>query len=269
MFIVSYKVDLYNNAYGNHEADTYRQVRIETYGEDFGQTSWVTTQESKEIPHLLELTNDSSVLEVGCGSGEYALYLVEKTGCRIIAVDVNASGVRKANELAQSRGLASRVSFEQCDASKKLPFDAATFDAVFSNDVLCHLAGRAEVLAEMYRVLRPGGRFVFSDALVVGGTISHEEIATRSAIGFYVYSPPGENERLMAKAGFCGIRATDTTENAARIANRWRHAREGRKEELVAVEGDANFEGLQQFLSCVHILTNEKRLLRYLYFATK
>ena len=75
----------------------------------------------KEILHTSSnwLTNDSSVLEVGCGSGEYALYLVEKTGCRIIAVDVNASGVRKANELAQSRGLASRVSFEQCDALRK------------------------------------------------------------------------------------------------------------------------------------------------------
>jgi SAM-dependent methyltransferase len=269
IFNVPQKVNLYDNAYGNHELDAYRQVRVATYGEDFGQTSWVTTEESEDIPRLLELTRNSSVLEVGCGSGGYASHLVETAGCHITGVDVNESGVRKANELAQARGLASRVSFEQCDASKKLPFDGGTFDAVFSNDVLCHLAGRAEVLAEMYRVLRPGGRIVFSDALVVGGTISHEEIATRRSIGFYVYSPPGENERLMGRVGFRGIGATDTTENAARIANRWRDAREERREKLVAAEGIANFEGLQQFLSCVHILTSEKRLLRYLYFATK
>ena len=56
------KVDLYDNAYGNYESDTYRQVRIETYGEDFGQTSWVTTEESKEIPKLLDLRLNSSVL---------------------------------------------------------------------------------------------------------------------------------------------------------------------------------------------------------------
>jgi ubiquinone/menaquinone biosynthesis C-methylase UbiE len=262
-------VNLYDNAYGNHELDTYRQVRAATYGEDFGQTSWVTTEESQEIPRILKLTRDSSVLEVGCGSGGYAVHLVESVGCHIVGVDVNASGVRKANELAQARGVASQVSFEQCDATKRLPFDEATFDAVFSNDVLCHLAGRAEVLAEMYRVLRPGGRMVFSDALVVGGTISHEEIATRSSIGFYVYSPPGENERLMERAGFRGICATDTTANAARIANRWREAREERKDKLVGVEGNANFEGLQQFLSCVYTLTSEKRLLRFQYFAIK
>jgi hypothetical protein len=62
---------------------------------------------------------------------------------------------------------------------------------------------------------------------------------------------------------------TDTTDGAVRIAQRWHHAREKRKEELVAVEGNINFEGLQRFLSCVQLLTGEKRLLRYLYVASK
>ncbi len=266
---MSPKVDLYDSAYGNYESATYRQVRIETYGEDFGQTSWVTTEESNAIPQLLGLRSDSFVLEVGCGSGGYALHLGEKVGCRLIGLDINEPGVRNANQLALARGLASQVRFEQCDASKNLAFDDNTFDAVFSNDVLCHLPGRPEVLVEIFRVLKPGGRMLFSDALVIGGMVSHEEIATRSSIGFYVYSPPGENERLMERAKFRHIRVKDTTESAARIANQWYHAREKRKEELVAAEGNTNFEGLQRFLSCVHVLTSEKRLLRYLYVASK
>ena len=265
---MSPKVDLYDSAYGNFEAATYRQVRIETYGQDFGQTSWVTTEESNAIPQLLGLRSDSFVLELGCGSGGYALYLGEKVGCRIIGLDINKPGVRNANQLALAKGLASRVRFEQCDASEKLPFDDNTFDAVFSNDVLCHLPGRSEVLVEIFRVLKPSGRMLFSDALVIGGMISNEEIATRSSIGFYVYSPPGENERLMERAKFRNIRVKDTTESAARIAKQWHHAREKRKEELVAAEGHTNFEGLQRFLSCVHALTSEKRLLRYLYIAS-
>src|SRR5277367_842677 len=266
---MSPKVDLYDSAYGNYVSDTYRQVRIETYGEDFGQTSWVTTEESNEIPQLLDLKPNSFALEVGCGSGGYALHLAEKVGCRLVGLDINALGVCNANQLALARGIASEARFEQCDASKNLPFDDDTFDAVFSNDVLCHLPGRPEVLGEMFRILKPGGRMLFSDALVVGGLLSHEEIATRSSIGFYVYSPPGENERIMGQVGFHEIRATDTTKNAADIAKRWHDAREKRTIDLVAAESEANFEGLQRFLSCVHALCDEGRLRRYLYSAAK
>jgi len=266
---MSQKVNLYDSAYGNYGSETYRQVRLETYGQDFGQTSWVTTEESEEIPKLLDLNPSSSVLEVGCGSGGYALYLAERAGCSLVGLDINSAGVRNANDLAIANGLASRVSFQQVDVSKTFPFPDGTFDAVFSNDVLCHIPGRPSVLGEISRVLKPGGRILFSDALVIGGMVSHEEIATRSSIGFYVYSPPGENERLMKRAGFDQIRVTDTTEGAAQIAKRWHEARGKRKQELVAMEGDGNYEGLQKFLSCAHILTSERRLLRYLYVGTR
>jgi SAM-dependent methyltransferase len=269
MVAVPAKVDLYNSAYGNYESDPYRFVRVETYGQDLGQTSWVTTAESLEIPRVLDLRRDSSVLEIGCGSGGYAVNVAGKVVCRVVGLDINEAGIRNARQLAQAKGLESRVNFEQCDVSKGLPFEEGTFDAVFSNDVLCHVPGRAGVLREMFRVLKPRGRMLFSDALVVGGMLSNEEIAMRSSIGFYSYSPPGENERLMERAGFRRIRTTDTTENAAQIARRWHDAREKRRDELGAAEGSANFEGLQRFLSCVHVLTSERRLLRYLYFASK
>ena len=266
---MSPKTDLYDSAYRNYESDAYRLVRVETYGEDFGQTSWVSTEESHEIPRLLGLTPSSSVLEIGCGSGGYALHLVEIFGCRLVGLDINAAGIRNANQLALARNLASRARFEQCDVSRNLPFDNETFDAVFSNDVLCHVPGRPGLLGEMFRILQPGGRMLFSDALVVGGLLSSEEIATRSSIGFYVFSSRGENERLITRAGFCNVRAMDATESAACIAQRWRQARDTRKAELIAAEGNVNFEALQRFLSCVHVLTNERRLLRFVYCASK
>jgi SAM-dependent methyltransferase len=266
--MASPRVDLYNNAYGNYERDLYREVRLETYGEDFGQTSWVTTEESHEIPRLLGLTSGCSVLEIGCGSGGYALHLAETYGCDIVGLDLNAEGIRNANALAEQKKLA-LCRFQECDASQPLPFADESFDAVFSNDVLCHVPGRLGVLREISRILKAGGRLLFSDALIVGGMVSHEEIAMRSAIGRYFFSPPGENEKLLERAGLQLICARDTTESAAGISLLWRDARGKRKAEFMAVEGEPNFSGLQRFLDCVHKLSSERRLLRFLYVARK
>jgi ubiquinone/menaquinone biosynthesis C-methylase UbiE len=209
-------------------------------------------------------------LEIGCGSGVYALHIAQTIGCGVTGLDINPLGIRNANQLARSTGIAGHVRFQVCDVSQPLPFADETFDAVFSNDVVCHIPGRPSVLAEMYRVLKPGvGRMLFSDALVIGGIISHDEVATRSSIGFYLFSPPGENERLILQAGFTELHGTDTTEHAARIAGRWHEARQKYKDRLIAVEGESTWTGLQRFLAGVRTLTEERRLLRLLYEARK
>jgi SAM-dependent methyltransferase len=263
------KTDLYNSAYSNYGLDLYAGIRVETYGEDLGQTSWVTSRESLEIPVLLEIGPASKVLEIGCGSGRYALRVAEQTGCQLVGVDINPHGILNANHLARSGNMASLVRFEQHDVSKALPFENGTFDAIFSNDSLCHMPARRSVLVELARVLKPGGRLLFSDALVVGGLLTNEEIATRSSIGIYVFSPAGTNEGLMEQVGLRVDRAEDTTDKMADIAKRWHDSRRQRAIELVAVEGAANFDGLQRFLSCVCTLALERRLLRLMYLAHK
>ena len=261
------KVDLYNSAYGNYGAEVYRQIRVETYGEDLGQTSWVTTEESSEIPRILGLTAKSYVLEIGSGSGRYALQVASTTGCQLLGVDINEPGILNANALAAEQKLAERVRFEKCDASQPLGFGDGTFDAIFSNDVLCHIPGRDKLLQELRRVLKPGGRLLFSDALVIGGVVSHHEIAARSSIGYFLFSPPGENERLLKEAGFNVGDVKDTTANASLISQRWRDARQKQADALMGIEGKENFEGLQRFLATVNTLTSARRLLRLLYVA--
>src|SRR5580658_763904 len=105
------KVDLYDNAYAHYDADVYRQVRVETYGEDLGQTGWTITEESNEIPKTLQLTLDSYALEIGCGSGRYALQVAASVGCRILGVDVNEPGIHNANQLATAQKLSEQAKF--------------------------------------------------------------------------------------------------------------------------------------------------------------
>ncbi len=261
--------DLYNNAYRGHESDVYRQVRLATYGRDFGQTSWVTTEESDAIPRLLQISASSEVLEIGFGSGLYAIHLAESTGCRITGLEINPHAVATASELARQSSLEARVTFRQQDVSEKLPFENNRFTAAFSNDVFCHVPDRPALLQELRRVLQPGGQLLFSDALVIGGLVTNEELAIRSSIGLYVFTAPGKNEKLLEEAGFDVEAVMDTTPNSALIAERWHMAREAHAARLIDIEGEANYEGLQSFLSCVSRLTRENRLLRYVYRASK
>jgi cyclopropane fatty-acyl-phospholipid synthase-like methyltransferase len=262
-------INLYDNVYANFASDVELAVRREAYGEDLGQSSWLTAGEWLAFADQLGVQAGSEVLEVGSGSGGPAVYLAAARQCRVTGVDVNEHGVKNARTLARARGLAGQVRFEAIDASRPLPFADAGFDAIVSNDAMCHIANRGAVLRDWHRILRPGGRALFTDAMVLTGVVSHEELATRSSIGFYLFVPMGTNESLLREAGFIVRSVQDVSDNAAEVASRWHDARARHQEALVAREGEANFQGLQRFLKCVNTLSVERRLSRYAYLAEK
>jgi SAM-dependent methyltransferase len=262
-------VNLYDNVYADFASRAEVAVRKEAYGDDLGQSSWLTAREWLAFADQLGIGPGADVLEVGSGSGGPAVYLAAARECRVTGVDINEHGVRNASALAESRGLSERMHFEVVDAGQPLPFAAERFDAIVSNDAMCHIANRVTALREWHRVLRPGGRALFTDAMVLTGIVSHEELATRSSIGFYVFVPPGANEAMLRDVGFDVLAVEDVTANAVDVAARWHDARARHREPLVAREGEANFHGLQRFLRCVHTLSVDKRLSRFAYLAQK
>src|SRR6187401_1698654 len=115
-------VNLYDNVYGDYRSDAETAVRQSTYGEDIGQSSWMTAAEWLGFADRIGAGAGSNVLEVGSGSGGPAVYLAEKRHCRVTGVDINEHGVVNARDLAAARGVADRASFQKVDASQPLPF---------------------------------------------------------------------------------------------------------------------------------------------------
>jgi hypothetical protein len=103
--------------------------------------------------------------------------------------------------------------------------------------------------------------------VVVTGPVTNDELALRSSIGLFLFVPPGVNERLMESAGLRLVQQEDVTDNAAAISGRWHQARQERRDDLLRIEGEQRFEGLQQFFGAVHRLTSERRLSRIVYLA--
>jgi SAM-dependent methyltransferase len=262
------RVDLYSN-YKEFTHPVLDMIRRETFGTDIGQNSWVTVDEYERFLPWLKLAPDKHILEVASGSGGPALYLARTTGCRVTGIDANENGIATASQMAANLGDAERVDFKLADATAELPFEKDSFDAVLCIDAMNHLPNRLEVLREWRRVLRIGRRALFTDSVVITGPVTNEELALRSSIGIFLFVPLGVNEALINKAGFHLIRQEDVTANAALVSGRWFQARQAHKDELLQIEGEERFMGLQKFFETVQRLTSEKRLSRILYVLEK
>ncbi len=260
-------VNLYDGHYGLLDADPLAAVRRETYGEDIGQAGWLTVPEAREWFRGLELGPGQTALEVACGTGGFTCLLARETGAACVGVDVNEQGIEGAVRRARDEGLADRVEFRIVDAGQRLPFADGSFDVVFCNDSINHLPGRLQVLRDWLRVLRPGGRVLYSDPIVVTGQLTGDEMRARSSIGYFLFTPLGANERFLAEAGFQVRRVWDGTPAVEAISRRWREGRAARREAIEALEGGAGFAGVQDFLAAVNTLAGERRLSRYIYLA--
>ena len=112
--------------------------------------------------HLLGAVEGRDVLEIGSGSAPCSRWLAGR-GAHAVAVDLSAGMLRVGAEAAsRATGAAATVPLVQADAGR-LPFADESFDVAFSAfGAIPFVADSAGVMAEAARVLRPGGRFVFS-----------------------------------------------------------------------------------------------------------
>ena len=131
------------------------------HGDFLGDADFVWGPEGlrEEDARLLGSVSGRAVLEVGCGAAQCGRWLVAQ-GALVLGVDVSAVQLRRARLLDQRTGL--RVATVQGDAGR-LPVADGSFDlACSAYGALPFVADSAAVMREVERVLRPGGRWVFS-----------------------------------------------------------------------------------------------------------
>lgn len=263
------KVERFYDTYKNYSEGLYKEIRIDTYGEDIGQNSWLTTDEYRDFLSLLNLASSQHILEVASGSGGPAVFVVKETGCNLTGIDINENGIANAQKLADFNGLSDKMKFRIADASSGLPFPDESFDAIISIDSINHLKSRDHVFNEFKRILKTGGKLLFTDAVVITGILTNEEIAGRSSLGFFLFVPNGENERLLTEAGFQEIITRDVTDNIISTSKKWHEAREKRKSRLLEFEDEEKFTGIQNFLKTTHQVSVDRRLSRFMYCCVK
>ena len=259
----------YDANYGNFQTSLYEEIRREAFGEDIGQTSWLTADEQDRFLKWLDLSPEKTLLDVACGAGGPALRIAAATGCSIVGIDVHEKAVAAASAVAAHRGLAERAEFQAADATQPLPFSDARFDAITCIDAINHLHDRERVIAEWARLLKPSGRLLFTDPTTVTGALTSAEIKARSSAGFYLFVPQGYNERIIAQHGLRLLIYEDVPANAAKSAEARRAARALRSAALREIEGDPEYARQQEFLAVAGRVAREGRLSRFVYVSQK
>jgi ubiquinone/menaquinone biosynthesis C-methylase UbiE len=127
---------------------------------------------TRDLAHYAGLASGQRVLDLGCGVGGPARTLAAEFNCSVTGVDLTRAFVTAAERLTARVGLESSCRFQVADATA-LPFAHASFDVVWSQNMLMNVADKARCFAEVARVLKPGGCFAFEAVLAGDGRAVH------------------------------------------------------------------------------------------------
>lgn len=117
---------------------------------------------SLDLLELAQIRAEDRVLDIGAGLGGAARLLASSLGCRVDCLELSPDYCAGAVLLNRLTGLDDQIEVHQGSALD-LPFPDDSFDAVWMQNVGMNIADKRKLYSEVYRVLKPGGRFAFQE----------------------------------------------------------------------------------------------------------
>lgn len=165
-----------------------------------------------ELARAAGLDPSTRVMDLGCGLGGPSRYLAATFGCKVTGIDLSPAFIDSATYLTARCGLSDRVTFQVGDALH-LPFDDASFDAVFLQHVVMNVEDRTALYAEVRRILAPGGRLAIYDLVLRDGDVVYPTPWARDGSASFLLSESDTRTTLEA-AGYKAVLWRDDTQVA-------------------------------------------------------
>jgi SAM-dependent methyltransferase len=166
---------------------------------------------SRELLELAGIRAEDRVLDIGAGLAGPARLLASAVGCRVDCLELSPDFCAGAVLLNRLTGLDDRIGVHRGSALE-LPFAAGSFDVVWMQNVGMNIADKRRLYGEIYRVLKPGGRYAFQEIAAGEGVASRFPLpwATDPADSFLV--PAEEIRATLGEIGFVAECFEDTSD---------------------------------------------------------
>jgi len=135
------------------------------WSNEYDQTLGKMKRHHDMLDLAVEVSNvkdGESVLDIGCGTGLLSLKFLEAANCRIYGIDQSEEMLGIWNKKIDELNLSNKVKIRAGDA-EKLDFEDSSFDIIASTVTLHHVKDKTKTLSDIYRMLKPNGRFVIGD----------------------------------------------------------------------------------------------------------
>lgn len=164
-----------------------------------------------DLARAAKISSAMTVLDVGSGLGGPARALASEYRCHVTGIDLTEEYCQVARMLSDLLGLSHLLHFEQGDALA-LPFQAASFDTVWTEHVAMNIVDKARLYGEMFRVLKPGGTLAIYDVLRGPTVPVHFPVPWARTSETSFLASPEELQTDLTEAGFQVTDWADTTE---------------------------------------------------------
>jgi len=166
---------------------------------------------SRELLEVAQVRAEDRVLDIGAGLAGSARLLASEVGCRVECIDMSPDYCAGAALLNRLTGLEDRIDVRQGSALD-LPFADRSFDIVWMQNVGMNIGDKRTLYGEIFRVLKPGGRYIFQEMTAGKVATSYFPLpwATDRADNFLVSAD--EMHSLLGECGFSAELFEDTSD---------------------------------------------------------
>ena len=160
---------------------------------------------------------DKNILDVGCGRGRVASHVSDVTGAYVSGINIDPSQINNAIQYAARIGLDDNTDFRVSNLNDTLPYPDDHFDGSYQIQAFTYCRDRTAVFKELYRVLRPGGKFSYLDWVLLDkydeSVPAHRDAVRKTMpfIGAVDTVKYTEIEKSMREAGFTVLSSRDAS----------------------------------------------------------